>query len=93
MRSRCSLTQGIRLAPNSERLAMSEQSESKRLAMSERSESNGPRRDRTADLYNAIVALSQLSYGPVQAEIVNSERSPSKHARRVPSELPAEGKL
>ncbi len=25
----------------------------------------GARRDRTADLYNAIVALSQLSYGPV----------------------------
>ena len=27
-------------------------------------ESGGARRDRTADLYNAIVALSQLSYGP-----------------------------
>ncbi len=27
--------------------------------------SGGARRDRTADLYNAIVALSQLSYGPV----------------------------
>src|SRR6266851_4163018 len=26
----------------------------------------GARRDRTADLYNAIVALSQLSYGPEQ---------------------------
>ena len=25
----------------------------------------GARRDRTADLYNAIVALSQLSYGPI----------------------------
>jgi hypothetical protein len=24
----------------------------------------GARRDRTVDLYNAIVALSQLSYGP-----------------------------
>ena len=24
----------------------------------------GPKRDRTADLHNAIVALSQLSYGP-----------------------------
>jgi hypothetical protein len=24
----------------------------------------GAKRDRTADLYNAIVALSQLSYGP-----------------------------
>ena len=28
------------------------------------SEFGGARRDRTADLYNAIVALSQLSYGP-----------------------------
>ena len=27
----------------------------------------GARRDRTADLYNAIVALSQLSYGPTGA--------------------------
>ena len=27
----------------------------------------GARRDRTADLYNAIVALSQLSYSPVRA--------------------------
>ena len=27
----------------------------------------GARRDRTADLYNAIVALSQLSYGPVRS--------------------------
>ena len=26
----------------------------------------GARRDRTADLYNAIVALSQLSYGPAE---------------------------
>ena len=25
----------------------------------------GARRDRTDDLYNAIVALSQLSYGPI----------------------------
>src|SRR4051794_21090000 len=25
----------------------------------------GAKRDRTADLYNAIVALSQLSYGPM----------------------------
>lgn len=25
----------------------------------------GAERDRTADLYNAIVALSQLSYGPI----------------------------
>src|SRR5262245_29278791 len=28
------------------------------------SASGGAKRDRTADLYNAIVALSQLSYGP-----------------------------
>ena len=27
-------------------------------------ELGGARRDRTVDLYNAIVALSQLSYGP-----------------------------
>ena len=30
--------------------------------------SGGARRDRTADLYNAIVALSQLSYGPGRRE-------------------------
>ena len=29
-----------------------------------RGDSGGAKRDRTADLYNAIVALSQLSYGP-----------------------------
>ncbi len=29
----------------------------------------GARRDRTADLYNAIVALSQLSYGPITGEV------------------------
>jgi hypothetical protein len=28
-------------------------------------DNGGARRDRTADLYNAIVALSQLSYGPI----------------------------
>ena len=27
--------------------------------------SGGPERDRTADLYTASVALSQLSYGPL----------------------------
>ena len=32
-----------------------------------RGNDGGARRDRTADLYNAIVALSQLSYGPVQS--------------------------
>ncbi len=29
----------------------------------------GAKRDRTADLYNAIVALSQLSYGPVVSRL------------------------
>ncbi len=29
----------------------------------------GARRDRTADLYNAIVALSQLSYSPAQVKL------------------------
>ena len=28
-------------------------------------DSGGASRDRTGDLYNAIVALSQLSYGPI----------------------------
>jgi hypothetical protein len=32
----------------------------------------GARRDRTADLYNAIVALSQLSYGPTRNQAVKS---------------------
>ena len=32
----------------------------------------GARRDRTADLYNAIVALSQLSYGPGRRERIRS---------------------
>ena len=54
MREQGSLTQGIRLAMKV-----------RWLAMSERSESNGPRRDRTADLYTASVALSQLSYEPL----------------------------
>ena len=38
----------------------------------------GARRDRTADLYNAIVALSQLSYGPRKARILGSGRLPVK---------------
>ena len=29
----------------------------------------GAKRDRTADLYNAIVALSQLSYSPVSSDL------------------------
>ena len=29
----------------------------------------GAKRDRTADLYNAIVALSQLSYSPVTCDL------------------------
>ncbi len=32
------------------------------------SRKNGPDRDRTDDLHNAIVALSQLSYGPLRTE-------------------------
>ena len=32
----------------------------------------GARRDRTADLYNAIVALSQLSYGPISCAPANA---------------------
>ena len=44
----------------------------------------GASRDRTGDLYNAIVALSQLSYGPVEegldgtvamARVSNDQRS------------------
>ena len=31
-------------------------------------ESGGAKRDRTDDLYNAIVALSQLSYSPTRLE-------------------------
>jgi len=34
-------------------------------------EFGGARRDRTADLVNAIHALSQLSYGPYQREFGN----------------------
>ena len=30
----------------------------------------GAKRDRTADLYNAIVALSQLSYSPVTCDLL-----------------------
>ena len=33
-----------------------------------REESGGANRDRTGDLYNAIVALSQLSYSPTLLE-------------------------
>ena len=35
----------------------------------------GARRDRTADLYNAIVALSQLSYGPTEGGILSAAPS------------------
>ena len=41
-------------------------------------EPGGARRDRTADLYNAIVALSQLSYGPGKARILRPRRRPVK---------------
>ena len=34
------------------------------MVLSENREIGGAKRDRTADLYNAIVALSQLSYSP-----------------------------
>ena len=34
----------------------------------------GARRDRTADLYNAIVALSQLSYGPSKRANISVNR-------------------
>jgi hypothetical protein len=42
-------------------------------------ESGGARRDRTADLVNAIHALSQLSYGPDQ----NSKIEPPEASNRV----------
>ena len=34
------------------------------ILLADLANNGGARRDRTADLYNAIVALSQLSYGP-----------------------------
>ena len=34
----------------------------------------GARRDRTADLVNAIHALSQLSYGPIRSGAVSGRR-------------------
>src|SRR4029079_8003465 len=37
--------------------------------------SGGARRDRTADLVNAIHALSQLSYGPNQKPEIRSQKS------------------
>ncbi len=43
--------------------------------------SGGARRDRTADLYNAIVALSQLSYGPRRLALCG-ERGAFSHARQ-----------
>ena len=53
--------------------------------------SGGARRDRTADLYNAIVALSQLSYGPKRREFSDSvaglsrrHAGPTSAARPVP---------
>ena len=38
----------------------------------------GARRDRTADLYNAIVALSQLSYGPMNDALLVGCRKRTK---------------
>ncbi len=42
----------------------------------------GAKRDRTADLYNAIVALSQLSYGPVGRGIPPCDPSLVKRRRK-----------
>jgi hypothetical protein len=44
--------------------------------------SGGARRDRTADLYNAIVALSQLSYGPLRRAQSREERSVRSTVKR-----------
>ena len=43
-------------------------------------ESGGARGDRTPDLDNAIVALSQLSYGPIGSKIVSQEKFTSLRA-------------
>ena len=40
--------------------------------------SGGARRDRTADLYNAIVALSQLSYGPTTGTFPSPRQTTSR---------------
>jgi hypothetical protein len=45
-----------------------------------KNECGGARRDRTADLYNAIVALSQLSYDPI---IYSSVKNKNKNLKRV----------
>ena len=47
-----------------------------------RRRSGGARRDRTADLYNAIVALSRLSYGPVRPRILVRCREPRNARER-----------
>ena len=50
----------------------------------------GAKRDRTADLYNAIVALSQLSYSPfllsktcLTAETDQKPTAPSRGAKQI----------
>ena len=59
--------------------------------------SGGAKRDRTADLYNAIVALSQLSYGPMgclalpKAGRVEKLRSPAGRFKRKTPVSPALG--
>jgi hypothetical protein len=55
----------------------------------------GAGRNRTDDLYNAIVALSQLSYGPMCAWIVRHEGKVSARAGRTlcSSPYPFKGKI
>ena len=46
----------------------------------------GANRDRTDDLYNAIVALSQLSYGPLTMppyRVLVLYRQPAADARKI----------
>jgi hypothetical protein len=42
----------------------------------------GARRDRTADLVNAIHALSQLSYGPFQVSMIRNQISDGAEANQ-----------
>ena len=42
----------------------------------------GAERDRTADLLNAIQALSQLSYGPTMAGMVTSQAKRKERRRK-----------
>ena len=57
-------------------------------------EFGGARRDRTADLYNAIVALSQLSYGPgIRVGEVSSTSRKPRCAPAIPPWPEASGTL